>query len=373
MPDGNTDKKIRVGIIGRTGQGNYGHGLDTVWQHVDGVEVAAVADSDPAGRAAAQKRTGARTAYADYREMLAREQLQIVAICQRWIDQHHAMAMAAAEHGCHIYMEKPFCPTLQEADEIVQALEMRHLKLQIAHNNRHSPHLRPIRQLIRNGDIGDVLEIRIRGKEDARRGGGEDLWVLGTHMLDLARLFSGDVVSCFATVREGGEPVSKKHVRPGNEGLGLLAGDHIEAMFRFENGTPCFFGSRRGTAGNPSRFGLAIYGSRGVIRMQSGYARAAWLLRDPGWSPGRSGAKWETISSNGVGKPETIAADSHHGGNLDAVNDLIRAIKEDRQPVSSAYDARAVTEMIVAVFESHRVGGPVSLPLKNRRNPLGML
>ena len=96
-------------------------------------------------------------------------------------------------------------------------------------------------------------------------------------------------------------------------------------------------------------------------------------MRDPGWSPGRSGAKWETISSNGVGKPETIAADSHHGGNLDAVNDLIRAIKEDRQPVSSAYDARAVTEMIVAVFESHRAGGPVSLPLKNRRNPLGML
>ncbi|MFP6766353.1 MAG: Gfo/Idh/MocA family oxidoreductase [Planctomycetaceae bacterium] len=366
-------QKYRVGIIGRTGKGGYGHGLDTVWQHVEQVEVVAVADDDQAGRAAALQRTGAKKSYADYREMLAQEKLDIVSICQRWIDQHHAMAMAAAGHGCHIYMEKPFCPTLQEADEIVQALEMRHLKLQIAHNNRHTPHLRPIRQLIRNGDIGDILEIRVRGKEDARRGGGEDLWVLGTHMLDLARMFSGDVISCFATVREGGEPVSGKHVRPGNEGLGLLAGDHIEAMFRFENGTPCFFASRRGAAGNPSRFGMAIYGSRGVIRMQSGYARAAWLLRDPAWSPGRSGAKWETISSSGVGKPETIAADSHHGGNLDAVNDLIRAIEEDRQPISSVYDARAVTEMIVAVFESQRVGGPVSLPLKNRSNPLAML
>ena len=367
------DKKYRVGIIGRTGKGNYGHGLDTVWQHVDQVEVVAVADDHEGGRAAALKRTGAKKSYADYREMLAKEKLDIVAICQRWIDQHHEMAMAAAEHGCHIYMEKPFCPTLKEADEIVEATEMRHLKLQIAHNNRHSPHLKPIRAAIRNGEIGDVVEIRVRGKEDSQRGGGEDLWVLGTHMLDLARMLSGDVVSCFATVREGGEPVSKKHVKPGNEGIGPLAGEHIEAMFRFENGTPCFFASRRGAAGSPSRFGLTIFGSKGIIQMQSGYARAAWLLRDPSWSPGRSGIKWETISSNGVGKPETIAADSHDGGNLDAVKDLISAIEEDRQPISSVYDARAATEMIVSIFESHRVSGPVSLPLKNRQNPLTML
>lgn len=366
-------KKYRVGIIGRTGKGNYGHGLDTVWKHVEQAEVAAVADEHEGGRAAAQKRTGAKTAYADYREMLARENLDIVAICQRWIDQHHPMAMAAATHGCHIYMEKPFCPTLVEADEIVQATEMRHLKLQIAHGTRHSPHLKPIRTLIRNGDIGEILELRIRGKEDARRGGGEDLWVLGTHMLDLARFLLGDVESCFATVREGGEPVGKQHVKPGNEGIGPLAGDHIEAMFQFNDGTPCFFGSRRGAGGSPSRFGLTIFGSKGIIKMQSGFGRAAWLLRDPGWSPGLSGKQWETISSNGPGKPETLDSSSHHGGNLAAVMDLISAIENDRQPVCSVYDARAATEMIVAVFESHRVGGPVSIPLKTRTNPLSRL
>ena len=366
-------KKYRVGIIGRTGKGNYGHGLDTVWKHVAQIEVAAVADEHEGGRASALKRTGAKTAYADYRQMLAKEKLDIVAICQRWIDKHHEMAITAAEHGCHIYMEKPFCPNLEEADEIVQALEMRHLKLQIAHGNRHTPHLKPIRSLIRNGDIGDILEIRIRGKEDSRRGGGEDLWVLGTHMLDLARFLTGDVQSCYAIVREGGESVSKKHVKPGNEGIGPLAGDHIEALFRFKNGTPCFFGSRRGAAGSPTRFGLTLFGSKGIIQMQSGYARAAWLLRDPSWSPGRSGKAWETISSNGPGKPETISDDSHDGGNLAAVKDLLSAIEDDRQPISSVYDARAATEMIASVFESHRIGGPVSFPLKNRENPLTML
>ena len=77
------------------------------------------------------------------------------------------------------------------------------------------------------------------------------------------------------------------------------------------------------------------------------------------------------ISSNGVGKPETRT--SKHRANLDAVNDLIESIEKDRQPISSIYDARAATEMIVAVFESHRQRGPVDVPLKNRDNPLAML
>jgi hypothetical protein len=56
-----------------------------------------------------------------------------------------------------------------------------------------------------------------------------------------------------------------------------------------------------------------------------------------------------------------------------AVLDLIEAIENDRQPKSSMYDARAATEMIVGVFESHRVGSPVMFPLENRKNPLAML
>ena len=95
-------KNYRVGIIGRTGKGDYGHGVDVVWAKVPNVEVVAVADDNETGRAAALKKTGAKTAYADYREMLAKERLDFVSICQRWIDQHHAMIVAAAEHGCHV-------------------------------------------------------------------------------------------------------------------------------------------------------------------------------------------------------------------------------------------------------------------------------
>lgn len=367
-------KTYRVVIIGRTGKGNYGHGLDTVWSHVPQCDVVAVADDHAGGLKKAQEKTGAKQAYADYREMLDKEKPDIVAIAQRWIDKHHEMAIAAAEQGCHIYMEKPFTPTLQEADEIVQACEMRHLKVQVAHANRFTPQLEVARKLIADGEIGDVLEIRARGKEDSRRGGGEDLWVLGTHMLDLMRAINGgDVVECFASVTEKGKPVTAANVIDGNEGIGPLAGDGVDATYRFKDGSTGFFASHRGMGGSPSRFGLKVYGSRGIIQFQSGYLRTAYILKDSSWSPGRSGKKWLPISSAGVDKPEPIKAESHAGANLAAVHDLIDAIEKDRQPKSSMYDARAATEMIVGVFESHRVGGPVEFPLKNRRNPLTML
>ena len=52
---------------------------------------------------------------------------------------------------------------------------------------------------------------------------------------------------------------------------------------------------------------------------------------------------------------------------------ILAAIEEQREPLCSVYEARGAIEMIVAVFESHRQGKPVSLPLENRENPLTML
>ena len=62
-----------------------------------------------------------------------------------------------------------------------------------------------------------------------------------------------------------------------------------------------------------------------------------------------------------------------HAGNVAAVHDLIAAIEQDRQPETNMYHARHATEMIVAVFESQRVGRLVELPLKRRGNPLQAL
>jgi predicted dehydrogenase len=97
--------RYRVGIIGWTGRGNYGHGLDTVYRDVPNAEVVAVADPDEKGRAEAAKRTGAKRAYADFRQLLEKERPQIVSVAPRWLDAHRDMVVACAGYGCHVFLE----------------------------------------------------------------------------------------------------------------------------------------------------------------------------------------------------------------------------------------------------------------------------
>jgi predicted dehydrogenase len=366
------NKPHRVAVIGRTGRGDYGHGLDVVWREVEGVEVVAVADEDQPGRDAAATRLAGVRAYADYREMLAKERPSIVSVGPRWIDAHRDMILACAEHGASVFLEKPFCRTLAEADEIVRACDMAHVKLAIAHQTRYSPRLRVVERLIKEGRIGKVLELRGRGKED-RRGGGEDLWVLGTHVFDLMRAIAGPARWCFARVTQGGRPIERGDVRDGNEGIGPLAGDAIDALYGFDDGITGHFASRRGAGASPSRFGLLILGTRGAIDLGTGYLPRARLLEDPSWTGGNAGSAWVDISSAGVGAPEPLKDLGLHGGNLEIARDLVRAIEEDRQPLGNAREALGATEMIVAVFESQRQGKPVSLPLESRENPLARL
>ncbi len=367
-------RRYRAAVIGHTGRGNYGHGLDRVWMEMPQAELVAVADANPQGLAAAVKRLGNPKGYAEYREMLDMEKPDLVSIGPRWIDQHRDMAVAAAERGVRgIYLEKPMCRTLAEADEMVAACDKHSVKLAIAFQTRYSQKLPVVDELIRSGGLGRVLEFRARGKED-HRGGGEDLWVLGTHMFNLIHHFGGDPKWCFASVEQDGRPIRPEDVQPGNEGIGPLAGDAVHAMYRLTGGATAYFDSVRNARGNPLRFGLQIFGSEGVVQsFDTGHLPTMYFLPDSSWAPGRTGKKWIPISSAGVGQPEPLENRGLHGGNILAVRDLIAAVEEDRLPQANIYEARTATEMIVAVFESQRIGGPAPLPLATRGNPLAML
>ena len=362
--------KYRIGVIGHTGRGNYGHGVGEGWLHIEGTEIVGVADPDEAGRAAAASKLKAPRAFADYRKMLDELKPDIISICPRWLDQHHEMVLAAAERKIHVYMEKPMCRTLEEADQMIAACEKSKIKLVMAHPTRYSPKLPVIRDLIEDGVIGRVLELRGRGKED-RRGGGEDLWVLGSHIMNLVHFFGGEANWCFAHLQDKNQPVTSEDVGQGAEGIGLLAGDNIAAMYGMDEGITTYFGSQRDTAGG--RFALQIMGSRGIIEIVTGFLPQVSLLEDPSWSPGRSGTQWVPVSSAGPGKEEPIKDLPAHAGNIAACLDLLLAIREDRQPECSIYEGRTTVEMIAAVFESHRQGTPVAMPLENRKNPLSLL
>jgi predicted dehydrogenase len=362
--------QYRIGVVGHTGRGNYGHGIDEVWLDLPNCEIVAVADADEQGLAAAINKLRAPRGFSDYRQMMDETKPDIVAVGPRWIDQHCAMVLEAAQRGIHVYQEKPLCRTLEEADRMVSACETHRIKFAIAHQTRYSPKLDVVRQMIAAGKIGRLLELRGRGKED-QRGGGEDLWVLGSHVMNLIQYFGGEPNWCFARVLEKGKPVTKAHVVAGNEGIGPLAGDNVAACYGLDNGVTAYFGSQRGAAGN--RFGLQVFGSEGIIEVLTGHLPAVYFLPDPNWSPGRSGQQWVPVSSTGPGQPEPLKDGGLHGGNLLACADLIAAIEQGRLPECNIYEARMTIEMIAAVFESHRLGGPVPIPLKTRVNPLTLL
>ncbi len=369
-----TTRQFRVAVIGHTGRGDYGHGLDALWFAHPETEIVAIADADEKGRAAAQKKLKLATGFADYHRMLAETKPDIVAICPRWIDQHRDMAMAAIEAGARgIYMEKPFCRTPAEADEIVAACDKRNVKFALAHRNRYHPALPAVARLLKDGAIGRLLEIRSRGKED-QRGGVEDLWVLGSHVFNLINFFCGNPVACSAELLNKGRPVVHADIVEGREGIGPVAGDELHARFEMENGVPAFFDSIRNADTPSENYGLQLIGSRGIISMRIDQHPIAHLISGAPFKPLLDPRAWQPISSAGAGVPEPIAdAGAQVSSHGYAVRDLLAAIREDRQPLCNARDGRVVVEMICAILESHRLGGArIPWPLQTRRNPLAL-
>jgi predicted dehydrogenase len=358
-------KQYRAAVIGHTGRGNYGHDWDRAWTGLPGVEVVAVADPDGAGRKAAAARSGAAREYRDYREMLAREKPDLVSICPRWLDQRLEMVTAAAEARAHILLEKPFAQNLEEADRMVAAAARGGVKIQVAHTARPHPVTVQVRRLVEDGAIGELMEIRARGKEDARAG-GEDLMVLGTHCFDLMRYFAGDPQWVFAHVTEQGREVRPGMARKPTEPIGPVAGDDITAVFRFDKGLDGHFGSRRSDVRSGSRFGMTLCGSKGLIFLPLTTVPndAAQILRTESWAWAKAG-NWERIEPPPEGKPAARIAANHR-----MALDLIDAIEKGREPVCSARDGLWAIEMVMGVYQSQFAGGRVPFPLRDRRHPL---
>ncbi|MDP6699869.1 MAG: Gfo/Idh/MocA family oxidoreductase [Candidatus Latescibacteria bacterium] len=363
--------RYRAVIIGHTGQGDYGHGLDIVYDDVPEVEVVAVADPDAEGLATARERIGAANAYADYREMLAREEFDLVNVCPRVVTPHAAMVIAAAEAGARgIFCEKPLAASLVEADAMMAACAARNVKVAVAHR-RANPYEQYGKKLIDEGAIGQLQVLRARGKWD-RRHGAEDLAVLGPHMMDSMRYFAGaDVAWAHAHVSQGGREVALDDVREGNEGIGLIAGSSIAAYYAFANGVTAHFESQPGDTEakvNSRWFGFDAHGSEGIISLRNSPNGEMYIYRHGMFIPDGK-LEWERVLLDDWEAIEP--RDRTHHSNISIVRELMQAIEEDRDVVeaSSGRDALAALEMIMAVHESQRLKGRVEFPLVNRENP----
>ncbi|MBI5091430.1 MAG: Gfo/Idh/MocA family oxidoreductase [Candidatus Hydrogenedentes bacterium] len=362
-------KRYRACVIGDSKQGEYGHNMHLCFAMRDDVDVVGLADPDEAGRRSHADQAKAQHAYADYREMLDKEKPDLVAIGPRWTLHHREYLLAAAEHGAHGIIEKPVADDLSDADAMVQAAEAKGLKWAVAYNFRATALVQHAKKLIvDDGIIGEVLELRGRGKEDDRAG-GEDLLVLGTHIFDLMRFFAGNPEWCEADITVNGKPATKADVHDPTEPLGKIVGDRIQATFGFANGVKGYYGTTKNKDKNGGRWGLDILGSKGVVTVRMDATPgmpAVFVLRDPSWAPGGKNIPWEPLPN----APDIKFKDANKERNAPIVNDLIAAIQENRNPALSLQDGRDSLEMTQAVYEAYVRGARAPLPLKDRSHPL---
>ncbi len=351
-------KTYRVAIAGRTGRGNYGHNHDVAWKTHPRAEIVGLADDNSDGLKKASERLGVSAVYADWREMLRKAKPEIVVLAMRWVDCHEEMVLAVAEAGAHIYLEKPMARDLAECDRMIDACNRTHVRMEVAHNMRCCPILDFVQKKLSDGIIGDVLEIRARGKED-KRSGGEDLMVLGTHMFDNMRRFAGDPLWAAGRVMAGGREVTRADVNEnGPEGMGAIAGDTIEGMYGFGKGLTGYFATRRSSDVSGQRWSMDLVGSSASMRIFMGHVPEIWIsnaipAKDPAWR------KLEV--------PAGIGPKDERSANHLLIDDLLAAIEARREPQADAIAGRWAIEMAHSLYASQRAGAGLGFRWRSGR------
>lgn len=113
-----------------------------------------LAETRPERLAEVAKATGARTATADYRDLLKLDEIEAVYISATPETTHYPMARDFLAAGKHVFLEKPIALELAEADELVALSRRNRLKFTIGYSQRFNPKFAYVRKSIRDGTIG---------------------------------------------------------------------------------------------------------------------------------------------------------------------------------------------------------------------------
>lgn len=352
---------MRAAVIGHTGRGDYGHGLEKIFGNRAGIELVGLADPDEAGRSKTAKAIDSPRAYADWRELLTKERPQLVSLAMRHADQHAEIALGCLRAGAHLYVEKPFTRSPDEADAVLTEAKQRNLKISVAHTMRMTPIVQRLKQSTGEGLIGDLRELRAFGKQDARAG-GEDIMVLGSHLFDLLRLFAGDPLSCSSRVLTQGRDITAADRRQVKDNVGWVAGDQVFAQFAFAGGINATFTSDAKLRETTGHWGIEFHGSKGVARLNCDISPNVFVRSAGGWSASGRKDDWKPF------EPALAKAAPEH--NHGPVGDWLEAIAKNREPECSGRNGAWAVEMVAAVYQSALSRSHVDLPLKVRTHPL---
>lgn len=199
---------LRVGVLTCGAIVTKGHlpGFDSLGR--DAVDVVAFQSRRETTARSARDQWGSGEVVADWRDVLARADVDAVDICAPNA-MHAELAIAACEAGKHVLVEKPMATSVAEADAMVAAAERAGVVLMAAHNLRFAAPYAAAAAAVADGLVGDIVGVRVAmghgGPEswtrdagwfrDPALSGGGALLDLGIHVADLVRAVTGDEVA----------------------------------------------------------------------------------------------------------------------------------------------------------------------------------
>lgn len=328
-------EKFRVGVIasGRIAR-EHGRG----WQECERTEIVANADSHPEALASYAEEFDIPSRYLDYREMLDKENLDIVSICS-WDPQHAEMTIAAAARKPRaILCEKPMACSLGEAEDMIVACQRSDVRLAIGHQRRFYSCWREARRLVQDGAIGQP-----RHMWTAVTAG---MFNTGTHSVDFQRFVLGDPRAEWVMGQ-----VERKT-------------DHYIFGHRVEDRCCGIVGYPQGVEGvienemnRTYQLGAIVYGTDGMMDIRDNSLR--YMTGD------RAGWREFTPTEKQVGGYGEAFV--HQACGICAWID-----GEIEDYPGKAENGKAALETMLALYESARVRERVELPLQTRVNPLDL-
>ena len=212
----------------------------------------------------------------DWHKVMERDDIDVVDVSLP-THLHAEPAIAAAEAGKHVFCEKPFCRTADEAKAMLAAAEKAGVVHYVNHNYRRCPAVYLAKKMIDNGDIGEIRHWRgayqqswlnnpdhpLDWKLLKATAGAGPLWDLGSHAVDLAHFLVGDFAEL---VCHGKQFVSDRKLASDPSQTGQVEVEcAANLMGEFKNGALATIETTRYATGRRNRHTFEIYGTKGAI------------------------------------------------------------------------------------------------------------
>jgi len=342
--------KVRVGVIGSGFIGNI-H-VDAL-KRVPDAEIVAVASKTPGKAAAFAAERGIPNAYEDYRELLARDDIDAVTVgVPNYL--HEEVVCAAAEAGKHIMCEKPFARTIQEAERMLAAVREAGVKLVYGEMLCFAPKYVRAKRLVEEGALGEVFLVKQSEEHDGPHSpwfwdvnlsGGGVLLDMGCHSIEFARWILDRPAVKSVTAQMGTYVHTDK----------TQGEDHSICIVEFENGAiGVAENSWAKTGGVDDR--AEIYGSRGHTRADLIRGNALMTHSKAGY--GYAVEKADTT----VGWTFTGFEEEWNYGFPQEMEHFVRVVQGLEEPIETGEDGLEVLKIIYAAYQSAGEGRRIEWP-----------